>query len=81
MSNSSDKRAKKIKAIRNYAKYSGLAYQMIGLVAISVYFGLKADRYYGNDESKYITVIAVMIVFTTFMYRLYITVIKKNENS
>lgn len=81
MSQSSDKRAKKTKTIKRYAKYTGLAYQMIGLVGISVFLGLKADKYYGNEDSKYITVIAVIIVFAAFMYRLYVTLIKQNEDN
>jgi len=76
MSQPSNKRAKRTKTIRRYAKFSGLAYQMIGLVAVSVFLGLKADNYYGNEDSKYITVILVIIVFAAFMYRLYIILIK-----
>mgnify|MGYP000282612159 CR=1 FL=1 len=76
MSQPSKKRAKRTKTIRRYAKFSGLAYQMIGLVAVSVFLGLKADKYYGNEDSKYITVVLVIIVFAAFMYRLYIILIK-----
>jgi len=72
-SSSDNKKTDRTKVIRKYAKYSGVAYQMIGLVAVSVFFGLKADKYFGNEESKYITVIAVIVVFTSFMYRLYKT--------
>lgn len=81
MSKPTDKKAKKTIALRKYAKYTGIAYQMIGLVAISVFFGLKADKYYGNENSKYITVVSVMIVFGAFMYRLYVTLIKNNEEN
>ena len=73
MSSSDKNKADKTKTIRKYAKYSGIAYQMIGLVAMSVFLGLKADKYFGNEESKYITVFLVIVVFTAFMYRLYKT--------
>ena len=73
MSPSDKNKTEKTKVIRKYAKYSGVAYQMIGLIAISVFLGLKADKYLGNEDSKYITVIIVIVVFSSFMYRLYKT--------
>ena len=73
MSPSDKNKTEKTKVIRKYAKYSGVAYQMIGLIAISVFLGLKADKYFGNEDSKYITVFIVIVVFSSFMYRLYKT--------
>jgi len=75
--NSKD-REKRNKTIRSYAKYSGLAYQLVGLVVVSLFIGLKADKYFGNTENNYITAILVIVVFFAYMYRLYIILIKND---
>lgn len=75
--NSKD-RDKRNNTIRSYAKYSGLAYQLVGLVVVSLFLGLKADKYFGNTDNNYITAILVLVVFFAYMYRLYIILIKND---
>jgi len=57
------------KKIKNYAKYSGLAYQIFGLLAVSIFIGIKADDYFGN-ETRYITAGLCLLSLLSFFYRL-----------
>jgi len=61
----------KNKKIRAYSKYSGLAYQLFGLLALTIFLGMKADKYFGN-ETQYITGISSILVLFAFFYKLII---------
>jgi len=63
------------KRIRGYAQYSGLAYQMIGLLAVTIYLGLKADAHFGN-ETQIITALSSLFVLVTFLYKVTRTFMK-----
>lgn len=71
------KQNKKRKAgkVKAYVKYSGIAYQLFGLIAVSIFLGLKADKYF-QFETKYITAGLTLLVFFAYMYKLSITVMK-----
>ena len=71
-----NKRQKQIKKVRAYTKYSGMAYQLFGMLAVTVYFGLKADAYFGH-ESKLITAGLCLFVLVGYLYKVSITVMKK----
>lgn len=60
---------RKHKAVRSYMKYSGIAYQMIGLVALCIFLGLKADAYFGNEQ-KLITAGLTLFVIVAYLYKL-----------
>ena len=70
------KRQKRIRKMQSYTKYSGMTYQLFGLLAITVFFGLKADAYFGH-ESKLITAGATLFVLIGYLYKVSITVMKK----
>ncbi len=61
--------------IKSYTKYSGMVYQIFGMLAITVFAGLKVDAYFGNED-KLITAGATMFVLVTFLYK-----IAKNTNN
>jgi len=71
-----ERRTKRIRKVHTYTKYSGLAYQIFGLLGVTIFLGLKADAYFGN-ESQYITAFSSIIVLVAFFYKLSITVNKK----
>jgi len=40
---------KKKKQLREAARYSGLAFQMIAVILLVLFAGLQADKYFGNE--------------------------------
>lgn len=76
MSEKKNKRQQSIKKVKAYTKYSGMAYQIFGLLAVTIWLGLKADAHFGN-EKKIITAIASLVVLIAFLYKVSITVLKK----
>jgi len=69
---------KKQKKVQAYTKYSGIAYQMFGLLALSIFLGLKADAYFGN-EKKIITAFGTLFILFTFLYKLYLDLNRKKK--
>ena len=67
-----NKKAKAKRKIKSYVKYSGLAYQLIGLLVVAIFLGLKADAYMGN-EKEYITALACILVLFSFFYKVYVS--------
>lgn len=59
--------------MKSYVKYSGMVYQLFGLMAVTIFLGLKADSYF-EFESKYITAFATLFVIIAFLYKVSITV-------
>ncbi|MCB2378746.1 AtpZ/AtpI family protein [Hymenobacter sp. BT635] len=39
--------------LRAFAKYSGLAFQMLAIIGVCTWGGLKLDEYVGNDKPWY----------------------------
>jgi hypothetical protein len=76
MSLDREKRQEGIRKVKAYTKYSGMAYQIFGLLAVTIWLGLKADAYFGN-ESKLITAGASLVVLIAYLYKLSTTVLKK----
>jgi len=70
-----DKKKKNEKLV-TYTKYSGMAYQIFGLLAVTIFLGLKADKYFGN-EKQYITAVLSLLVLFAFFYKLTIDLNKK----
>ena len=63
---------KKKKRIVQNSKYMGMAYQLFALLAITIFIGIKADAYFGN-ETQYITAISAFVILLLYFYKLYIT--------
>lgn len=45
------KKQKQAKRINEYAKYSGIAFQMLAIISIGSYGGMKLDELYPNKQS------------------------------
>ena len=39
--------------LRNFAKYSGLGFQMLAIIGLCTWGGLKLDEYFHNDKPWY----------------------------
>lgn len=49
-----------------YAKYSSMAFQMIIIMILGVYGGIKADEYF--DTSPWLTLVGVILGFSLALY-------------
>jgi branched-subunit amino acid transport protein len=62
---------------RSYLKYSGIAFQLVGLLIVSIFLGKKIDAWL-ETEKAYFTALLVILVFSVYMYKLYIDLMKEN---
>ena len=60
-----------------YAQYYGMAFQLFGLLLVSMLIGLQIDKYLGND-TKYVAVLFCLIVLIAYFYKL-IVILGKNK--
>jgi F0F1-type ATP synthase assembly protein I len=51
------------KGIRDFARYSGLAFQMIGIILITVWGGVKLDKLTGWNTPVFTIVLSLLGVF------------------
>lgn len=51
------------KGIQNFAKYSGLAFQMIGIILLTTLGGAKIDKMTGWDTPVFTIVLSLLGVF------------------
>ena len=49
--------------LNNYAKYSGLAFQMGGVIAVAVWGGIKLDKLAGTDKQIFTIILSLLGVF------------------
>lgn len=61
-----------------YLKYTGLAFQFAAIALIGIYGGGYLDKLLGM-EKPYMTVLVTVLLFTGFMYKLYLDLVKNNE--
>lgn len=66
---SSDEKIRK--PVNSYLKYSGIAFQMAGVLLAGIFGGRWLDEYFGN-ETPYITIFLLLFLFVGFLYKLYI---------
>lgn len=62
-----NKRPKKWSA---FVKYSSIGFQLVGLVAIALYFGLRVDQYFNLEKIPVFTMTFILLAFTGFIYKL-----------
>lgn len=55
---------------KSYLKYSSMAFQLLGIVAISFFAGKYLDGKLGFEQ-PILAVLFILISFTTYMYKLY----------
>ena len=76
MNETSKPRAKK--KVNSYLKYSGMGFQLAGLVLAGYFGGKYIDKWLGL-EKPFMTLILILLFFLGFMYKLYVDLILKNE--
>lgn len=63
------------KKVKNLMKYTGLGFQMAGIFFIGIFGGQKLDNHFGF-ETPYITIGLLLVLFTGYLYKLYIDLAK-----
>lgn len=53
----------------SYLKYTGLAFQMAGIILVSIFVGKWLDNEMQN-EKPFLTIILMLVFFGAFMYKL-----------
>jgi ATP synthase protein I len=51
------------KGIKDFARYSGLAFQMAGIILISVWGGIKLDKLAGFENPVFTIILSLLGVF------------------
>ncbi|MFB9863236.1 AtpZ/AtpI family protein [Rufibacter immobilis] len=63
--------------IKPYLKYSGLAFQMIAVMAVAAIGGRKLDAYFQNSTPWWTLSLLIIAVFAT-MYSVIVSLTRKN---
>ena len=51
------------KGIQDFARYSGIAFQMIGIILVTTWGGVKLDRLTGFDKPVFTIILSLLGVF------------------
>lgn len=51
------------KGIKDFAKYSGIAFQMIGIILVTTWGGIKLDNLAGFDKPVFTIILSLLGVF------------------
>jgi F0F1-type ATP synthase assembly protein I len=65
-----EQKQKAEKVTKNYMKYSGIAFQLVGILVFSFLIGQWVDNKVGNRQPL-IAIVFTMVMFSGYMYRLY----------
>ncbi len=56
------------KALSSYAKYTGVAFQMMGIIGASAFIGYKVDQYY-DHKVQWVTALACVLGVCLSIYQ------------
>ena len=56
------------RALTGYAKYTGVAFQMMAIIAASAFIGYKIDEYY-NHQTQWVTAITCVLGVCLSIYQ------------
>ena len=62
-------------SFQDYAKYSGIAFQMIAIVMIGVWGGIQLDKLF-NMQKPVFTIILILLAAVLAIYNLFRTLLK-----
>lgn len=67
--------------LNSYARYSGLVIQMLVIIAVGTYAGVKLDEYYPNKHKLFSIILSLLSVILSivFVIRRIIAASKDNE--
>ena len=51
------------KGIKDFARYSGIAFQMIGIILVATWGGTKLDKLAGNEKPVFTIILSLLGVF------------------
>ena len=82
MSSNNDQEQKPKEQLNNYARFSGIAFQMIAIIGLGVYAGVKLDEKYPNKYSLF-TLICSLVAIGMALYFVInkVSNISKKDNS
>lgn len=56
--------------MRDYLKYSGVAFQMLGVIGLSIWGGMKLDEKFNNGKPLFLLILTFLGIFGS-LYGLY----------
>lgn len=59
---------KKKDQLNNYARFSSLAIQMVGIIAVGTFIGVKLDERYPNDKNWFTLACSLFSVIAAIIY-------------
>jgi F0F1-type ATP synthase assembly protein I len=51
------------KGVKDFARYSGIAFQMIGIILVTTWGGTKLDKLAGNEKPVFTIILSLLGVF------------------
>lgn len=51
------------KGVKDFARYSGIAFQMIGIILVTTWGGTKLDKLAGNERHVFTIILSLLGVF------------------
>jgi len=67
--------------LKNFAKFSGLGFQMLAIIGISTFLGVKLDAFFSNTITQYYTLafsLAGVVLAIIFTFK---QILKDSKNS
>lgn len=65
--------------MQNYARYTGMAFELLAIILVMVYFGKKLDKYF-NFEKPLMVVLLVCFGMVGYIVKLYYQTNKRKKN-
>ncbi len=59
---------KKKKSLDNYARYSGIAFQMLAIILLGVFGGIKADQWLHMKVPVFTVILSILSVILAIFY-------------
>jgi len=67
--------SKKKEKADSYMRYSGMAFELVGILVVGVFVGKKLDAWMGN-ETAYATLGLLVFFLIAYFFRIYYTLVK-----
>ncbi len=82
MSNNKDQEQKPKGQLNTYARFSGIAFQMIAIIGLGVYIGIKLDENYPNKHNLFTLICSLTSIGLAIYFVINkVTKLSKKDNS
>ena len=82
MNNNKDQEQKPKEQLNNYARFSGIAFQMIAIISLGVYAGIKLDENYPNKYNLFTLICSLTAIGMALYFVINkVSNISKKDNS